>query len=47
MIFQFSKKELSVPGEVEHTYKEVDNIRLVFEDNQLIGWYNPEKDNTD
>jgi hypothetical protein len=35
------KKELTEPGEVEHEYVELDLIRLVYEDGELIGWYRP------
>ena len=35
------KKELTEPGEVEHEYIELDLIRLVYEDGELIGWYRP------
>ena len=27
-------------------YIEIDQIRLVYEDGKLVGWYNPNKDNT-
>ena len=35
------KKELTEPGEVEHEYLDLDLIRLVYEDGELIGWYRP------
>ena len=35
------KKELTEPGEVEHEYVDLDLIRLVYEDGELIGWYRP------
>lgn len=35
------KKELTEPGEVEHEYIDLDLIRLVYEDGELIGWYRP------
>ena len=28
-------------------YIELDNIRLIVEDGKIVGWYNPNKDNTD
>ena len=34
-------KELTEPGEVAHEYVELDLIRLVYEDGELIGWYRP------
>lgn len=36
------KKELTEPGEVEHEYVDLDLIRLVYEDGELIGWYRPD-----
>ena len=41
------KKELTEPGEVEHVYRDLDRIRLVYEGNELIGWYNPNKGDKD
>lgn len=35
------KKELTEPGEVEHEYVDLDLIRLVYEDGELVGWYRP------
>lgn len=42
------KNEVSEPNETEHIYKELDKIRLVYEDlgsgmPELVGWYNPNK----
>lgn len=34
-------KELTYPNEVAHVYKELDGIRLVYEDGELVGWYRP------
>lgn len=34
-------KELTVPGEAVHVYKDLDQIRLVYEDDKLVGWYRP------
>ena len=34
-------KELTVKNEAPHVYKELDQIRLVYEDGDLIGWYRP------
>ena len=34
-------KELTYPNEVAHVYKELDGIRLVYEDGELVGWYCP------
>lgn len=34
-------KELTYPNEVTHVYKELDGIRLVYEDGELVGWYRP------
>ena len=28
-------------------YIELDKIRLIVEDGKIVGWYNPNKDNTD
>ena len=27
-------------------YYDIDGIRLIYEDGELVGWYNPNKDNT-
>lgn len=45
----FYRKELTEPGEVEELYQELDQIRLVFETDQvgypkLVGWYRPDGD---
>lgn len=34
-------KELTEPNEVEHIYEDIDQIRLVKEDGELVGWYRP------
>lgn len=34
-------KELTEPNDVAHVYKELDGIRLVYEDGELVGWYCP------
>ncbi len=35
-----------IPVSDNKYYLEIDGIRLVYEDNELVGWYNPNKDNT-
>lgn len=37
-------KELTTPNETPHVYKDLDLIRLVYEDGQIVGWYRPDGD---
>lgn len=35
-------KELTEPNEIQHVYIDLDQIRLVYEEGRLVGWYRPE-----
>lgn len=46
MLVPIVVKERTEPGEVMHFYRDIDQIRLVYEevatgDLQIVGWYRP------
>lgn len=37
----FVKAEKAWSGEADHVYQDLDQIRLVWENGKLVGWYRP------